>query len=90
MDDDLHQLSHDDLLHEIRRLRAGIRAYRDNSGPDPTWRLAELWELLPDRAAPPSSDQGARANQVATATQAAGARQAAALTRNSLRWIAAV
>ena len=34
LDQDLAQLSRDDLVSEVQRLRAGIRAHRDSSGHD--------------------------------------------------------
>jgi hypothetical protein len=48
MDDDLHAMSRDDLIAEIRRLRAGIRAHRDSSGHDLCWHHPQLWGLLPE------------------------------------------
>jgi hypothetical protein len=32
MDDDLVSMTRDELIAEVRRLRAGIRAHRDSSG----------------------------------------------------------
>lgn len=52
MDDDLEALSREDLVHEARRLRAGIRTHRDSSGHDLCWHHPELWGLLPERVAP--------------------------------------
>ena len=52
MDDDLLKLSRDELVAEIKRLRAGIRAHRDSSGHDLCWHHPQLWGLLPERAAP--------------------------------------
>jgi hypothetical protein len=48
MDDDLLELSRDELVAEVMRLRAGIRAHRDNSGHDLCWHHPELWGLLPE------------------------------------------
>ena len=48
MDDDLERMSRDQLVAEIRRLRAGIRAHRDSSGHDLCWHHPQLWGLLPE------------------------------------------
>ena len=48
MDEDLDRLSRDDLVAEVRRLRAGIRAHRDSSGQDLCWHHPALWGLLPE------------------------------------------
>jgi hypothetical protein len=48
MDDDLDQLSREQLVAEVKRLRAGIRAHRDSSGHDLCWHHPELWRLLPE------------------------------------------
>jgi hypothetical protein len=52
MDDDLAQMSRDDLLVEVRRLRAGIRRHRDSTGQELCWYHPELWSLLPERQDP--------------------------------------
>lgn len=52
MDEDLETLSHEELVGEVRRLRAGIRAHRDSSGHDLCWHHPQLWGLLPERVAP--------------------------------------
>lgn len=48
MDDDLNALSREQLLEEVRRLRAGIRAHRDSSGQELCWHQPALWSLLPE------------------------------------------
>jgi hypothetical protein len=52
MDGDLVNMSREDLIEEVRRLRAGIRAHRDSSGQDLCWHHPQLWGLLPDRVEP--------------------------------------
>jgi hypothetical protein len=52
MDDDLEGLSREQLISEVRRLRAGIRAHRDSSGHDLCWHHPQLWGLLPEKLAP--------------------------------------
>ena len=48
MDDDLNGLTREQLLDEVTRLRAGIRAHRDSSGQDLCWHHPALWSLLPE------------------------------------------
>lgn len=52
MDQDLDGLSRDELLAEIKKLRAGIRAHRDSSGQGLCWHHPQLWELLPEKGDP--------------------------------------
>ena len=52
MDDDLHGLSREDLLAQVRRLRAAIREHRDSSGHALCWHQPALWSLLPERSDP--------------------------------------
>ena len=52
MDDDLQSMSREGLIHEVRRLRAGIRRHRDATGHELCWHHPQLWALLPERMAP--------------------------------------
>jgi hypothetical protein len=52
MDDDLATMSREQLMAEVRHLRAGIRTHRDSSGHDLCWHHPDLWNLLPERLAP--------------------------------------
>ena len=52
LDQDLDALSREELVAEVKRLRAGIRTHRDSSGHDLCWHHPELWNLLPERLAP--------------------------------------
>ncbi len=52
MDDDLERLSREDLITEVKRLRAGIREHRDSTGHELCWHHPKLWGLLPERIAP--------------------------------------
>lgn len=52
MDDDLEALNREELVCEVRRLRAGIRAHRGSSGHDLCWHHPQLWGLLPERVTP--------------------------------------
>ena len=48
MDEDLDGRSRDQLIAEVKRLRAGIREHRDSSGHDLCWHHPQLWGLLPE------------------------------------------
>jgi hypothetical protein len=52
MDDDLDGMARDELVAEVRRLRAGIRAHRDATGHDLCWHHPALWGLLPEKVTP--------------------------------------
>jgi hypothetical protein len=52
MDDDLARMDHAQLVEEVKRLRAGIRAHRDGTGHDLCWHHPQLWGLLPERVEP--------------------------------------
>jgi len=51
-DQGLMSLSHEELVHEVIRLREGIRRHRDASGHDLCWHHPELWGLLPESTDP--------------------------------------
>jgi hypothetical protein len=42
-DHDLEALNREQLLAEVKRLRAGIRAHRDSTGHDLCWHHPDLW-----------------------------------------------
>jgi hypothetical protein len=52
MDTDLDSMSRDQLIAEVRRLRAGIREHRDTTGHYLCWHHPELWGLLPEKTDP--------------------------------------
>ena len=52
MDEDLDSLNREQLLAEVRRLRAAIRDHRDSSGHELCWHHPQLWGLLPERIDP--------------------------------------
>jgi hypothetical protein len=52
MDEDLHSFDREQLLVEVKRLRAGIREHRDSSGHELCWHHPQLWGLLPERVDP--------------------------------------
>lgn len=52
MDDDLDLMSRDELISEVKRLRAGIRAHRDTTEQELCWHHPALWGLLPEKSDP--------------------------------------
>lgn len=52
MDEDLLQMNLDQLRHEIKKLRQGIREHRDSTGQDLCWHHPKLWSLLPEKIDP--------------------------------------
>lgn len=52
LDADLLTLDRDALIAEVKKLRAAIRAHRDQSGHDLCWHQPALWSLLPERSDP--------------------------------------
>ena len=52
MDEDLLQMSRDELVSEVRRLRDGIRRHRDSTAHELCWHQPELWALLPEKTDP--------------------------------------
>lgn len=52
MDTDLQEMSREQLVLEIVKLRNGIRAHRDSTGHDLCWHHPNLWSLLPERSDP--------------------------------------
>lgn len=51
-DDNLHLLSKEQLIEEIKILRNGIRNHRDSSGHELCWHHPKLWNLLPEKTDP--------------------------------------
>lgn len=47
MDEDLMQMSREELLDEVVKLRGAIRQHRDASGHDLCWWHPALWASLP-------------------------------------------
>ncbi|MCW4353980.1 hypothetical protein ONR57_11785 [Hoyosella sp. YIM 151337] len=48
VDDDLTEMTREELIAEIRQLRRGIREHRDASGHGLCWHHPALWGLLPE------------------------------------------
>ncbi|MES2964097.1 MAG: hypothetical protein V4760_09430 [Bdellovibrionota bacterium] len=51
-DEDLLSKTKDELIEEVRLLRAGIRDHRDSSGNGLCWHHPKLWALLPEKIDP--------------------------------------
>jgi hypothetical protein len=52
VDQDLDTMSREELMAEVRKLRAAIRQHRDSSGHELCWHHPALWGLLPERTDP--------------------------------------
>ena len=52
MDEDLDQMTRDELIAEVKKLRAGIREHRDSSDQELCWHHPALWGLLPEKTDP--------------------------------------
>lgn len=52
MDADLEQMSREQLIEEVKKLRQGIRQHRDSSGHELCWHHPALWGLLPEKTDP--------------------------------------
>lgn len=52
MDDDLDVLTRDQLIAEIKRLRAAIRQHRDSTRHELCWHHPQLWGVLPEKSDP--------------------------------------
>jgi hypothetical protein len=52
MDEDLDALTREELIAEVKRLRAGIREHRDSSLHELCWHHPQLWGLLPEKSDP--------------------------------------
>jgi hypothetical protein len=45
-------MTREQLLAELKRLRAGIRTHRDSTAQELCWHHPQLWGLLPERSDP--------------------------------------
>ena len=52
MDEDLNRKSNEELIEEVKKLRAGIRKHRDSSRHELCWHQPALWGLLPEKTDP--------------------------------------
>ena len=51
-DRDLVGMDYDQLVEEVKRLRAAIREHRDSNAMDLCWHHPQLWGLLPEKIEP--------------------------------------
>jgi hypothetical protein len=52
VDEDLDQMSREQLVAEARKLRHGIRRHRDSTRHELCWHHPALWGLLPEKTDP--------------------------------------
>jgi hypothetical protein len=52
MDEELAEMTRDQLVEEVRKLRQGIREHRDSSEHELCWHHPALWGLLPEKTDP--------------------------------------
>ena len=52
MDEDVEQMSREQLIIEVKALRRGIRQHRDNTRHELCWHHPALWGLLPEKTDP--------------------------------------
>jgi hypothetical protein len=52
MDADLDHMTREQLVAEVRKLRAGIREHRDSTRQELCWHHPVLWGLLPEKTDP--------------------------------------
>jgi hypothetical protein len=52
VDSDLDEIPREQLVAEVRRLRAGIRAHRNAAGHELCWHQPDLWGMLPETTDP--------------------------------------
>ena len=52
MDEDIEQFTREELIAEVKKLRAGIRTHRDSTKHGLCWHHPQLWGLLPEKTAP--------------------------------------
>jgi hypothetical protein len=52
MDEDLRDMTREQLIGEVQRLRNGIRRHRDSTSHELCWHHPELWGLLPEKSDP--------------------------------------
>ena len=51
VDEDINEMTRDELAAEVVRLRTAIREHRDSSGQDLCWYHPDLWATLPEEEA---------------------------------------
>ena len=49
MDEDLNLLTREELIAEVKKLRAAIREHRDSTRHELCWHHPQLWGMLPEK-----------------------------------------
>jgi hypothetical protein len=52
IDSDLANMTREELVEEVVKLRQGIRAHRDSNRHELCWHHPQLWGLLPEKTDP--------------------------------------
>jgi hypothetical protein len=52
MDEDLDQMTREEVIEEAKKLRRVIRQHRDSSGHELCWHHPAFWGLLPEKTDP--------------------------------------
>lgn len=52
MDEDVEEMGREQLIVQIKKLRAGIREHRDSTAHELCWHHPRLWGLLPEKVDP--------------------------------------
>ncbi len=52
MDEDLQSMSREELIEEVKKLRAGIREHPDSAKHELCWFHPALWSLIPEKTDP--------------------------------------
>jgi hypothetical protein len=52
MDSDVENMTREELIDEVKKLRNAIRRHRDSSRHELCWHHPELWSLLPEKTDP--------------------------------------
>lgn len=52
MDTDLQNMTRENLISEVQKLRDGIRRHRDSTKHELCWHHPALWSLLPEKTDP--------------------------------------
>jgi hypothetical protein len=52
MDEDVEQMSREQLINEVKALRQGIRQHRNSTRHELCWHHPALWGLLPEKTDP--------------------------------------
>ena len=52
MDEDVDRMTREQLVAEVKKLRAGIRDHRDSSEQELCWHHPALWGMLPEGTDP--------------------------------------